>query len=215
VKRLVITSAAMLLIVMLVVPAVRVRGSSMPFNVGIVKKSVVFLYYPKHGTFEVGTGFLVEIPSKADPKRSYVAISTARHIVDPQWAGCSWANPQQIYAQVNVKNYTVGQQTVATDEPAFDIVNAGKNVWWAHPNDRVDVAVIPVSNAQVEQLLQNDVHFIPVADFATKAETENYKAASATKSSRPAWSPRGWIPNATIPHSSSDGFQIFPKSLST
>jgi hypothetical protein len=175
VKCFLITSVVVLLVAALVVPSARVRGSSMPFNVGIVKKSVVFLYYPKAGSFEVGTGFLVEIPSKADPKRSYVVIITARHIVDPQWAGCSWANPQQIYARVNVKNYTVGQHAVATDELAFDIVNAGKNVWWAHPNDRVDVAVIPVSNAHVEELLQNDVHFIPIADFATKAETENYK----------------------------------------
>ncbi len=174
-KRFLITSVVVLLVVVLVVPAVRMRGSSMPFNVGIVKKSVVFLYYPKAGTVEVGTGFLVEIPSKADPTRSSVAVITARHIVDPQWAGCSWKNPQQIYARVNVKNFRVGQQADATDVVAFDLVNAGKNVWWAHPNERVDVAVIPVSATHVEQLLQNDVHLIPVADFATKAETENYK----------------------------------------
>jgi hypothetical protein len=178
VKRYFTTSVAVLLVVslaVLVAPAVRVRGSSMPFNVGIVKKSVVFLYYPKGESLEVGTGFLVEIPSKAEPAQSRVAVITARHIVDPQWAGCSWKNPQQIYARVNVKNFRVGQQAYATDELVFDLVNAGKNVWWAHPNERVDVAVIPVSAAHVEQLLHNDVHFIPVADFATKAETENYK----------------------------------------
>jgi hypothetical protein len=39
----------------------------------------------------------------------------------------------------------------------------------------VDVAVIPVSSTHVEQLLRNDVRLIPVADFATKAETANYK----------------------------------------
>jgi hypothetical protein len=61
------------------------------------------------------------------------------------------------------------------DELALGLVNAGKNVWYASPNDRVDVAVIPVSSTHVEQLLRNDVRFIPVADFATKAETENYK----------------------------------------
>jgi hypothetical protein len=48
-------------------------------------------------------------------------------------------------------------------------------VWWESPNNRADVAVIPVSAAHVEQLLKNDVHFIPVADFVAKAETENYK----------------------------------------
>jgi hypothetical protein len=95
------TSVAVLLVVLLAVlvaPAVRVRGSSMPFNVGIVKKSVVFLYYPKGESLEVGTGFLVEIPSKVGPTQSRIAVITARHIVDPQWAGCSWKNPQQIYA---------------------------------------------------------------------------------------------------------------------
>jgi hypothetical protein len=74
-----------------------------------------------------------------------------------------------------VKNFRIGQQADATDVVALDLVNAGKNAWWAHPDERVDVAVIPVSAAHLEELLQNDVHFIPVADFATKAETENYK----------------------------------------
>ena len=164
------------LIAALVAPTVRVNGSSMPFNVGIVKKSVVFLYYPKtDDEFEVGTGFLVEIPTKADPDRGFVAIVTARHIVDPHWAGCSFTNPSQIYARVNVKNFKVGQKEDGVDEVMLDLANAGKNVWWASPNDRADVAVIPLSTAHVDQMLENDVHFIPVADFATKAETENYK----------------------------------------
>jgi hypothetical protein len=160
----------------LVAPTARVRGSSMPFNVGIVKKSIVFLYYPKVKDFEVGTGFLVEIPSKDnDAEHSSVVIVTARHIVDPQWEGCSWANPHLIHARVNVKNFTAGQKEDGMDEVPLDLVNAGKNVWWESPDDRADVAVIPISAAHVARLLQNDVHFIPVADFATKAETENYK----------------------------------------
>ena len=99
-----------LLAALLFARAVRVRGSSMPFNVGIVKKSIVFLYYPKEKDFEVGTGFLVDIPAQEDPKRSLVAIVTARDIVDPNWEGCSWGNPQEIYARVNVKNFKVGRQ---------------------------------------------------------------------------------------------------------
>jgi hypothetical protein len=175
VKRILAVFVVVMFIVVLVAPAVRVRGSSMPFSVGIVKKSIVFLYYPKGKDFEVGTGFLVDIPSKEDPKRSFVAIVTARHIVDPQWEGCSWANPQEIYARVNVKNFKVGQKEDGTDDVSLGLVNAGKNVWYSSPNDRADVAVIPISTAHVEQLLRNDVHLIPVADFATKAETENYK----------------------------------------
>jgi hypothetical protein len=175
VKRPLAVFVLVLFAVVLVAPAVRVHGSSMPFNVGIVKKSIVFLYYPKGKDFEVGTGFLVDIPVKDDPARSFIAIVTARHIVDPKWEGCSWANPQEIYARVNVKNFKVGQKEDGTDDVLLGLVNAGKNVWYASPNDRVDVAVIPVGSTHVEQLLHNDVRFIPVADFATKAETENYK----------------------------------------
>jgi hypothetical protein len=175
VKRFLVAFVVVLLAARLFAPAVRMRGSSMPFNVGIVKKSIVFLYYPKEKDFEVGTGFLVDIPSKEDPKRSFVAIVTARHIVDPKWEGRSWGNPQEIYARVNVMNFKVGQTEDGTDDVPLGLLKAGKNVWYASPNERVDVAVIPVSSTQVEELLHNDVRFIPVADFATKAETENYK----------------------------------------
>jgi hypothetical protein len=175
VKRFLAVFVVVLLAAVLLVPAVRVGGSSMPFNVGIVKKSIVFLYYPRGKEFEVGTGFLVDIPAKDDPTSSFIAIVTARHIVDPKWDGCSWANPQEIYARVNVKNFKAGQKEDGTDDVPLGLVNAGKNVWYASPNERVDVAVIPVGSTHVEQLLHNDVRFIPVADFATKAETENYK----------------------------------------
>jgi hypothetical protein len=175
VKRFVAVFVVVLLVAVFAAPAVLVAGSSMPFNVGIVKKSIVFLYYPRGKEFEVGTGFLVDIPVNDDPQRSFIAIVTARHIVDPHSAGCSWANPSEIYVRVNVKNFKAGQKENGVDELSLGLVNAGKNVWYASPNDRVDVAVIPVSSTHVEELLRNDVRFIPVADFATKAETENYK----------------------------------------
>ena len=174
-KRFLAVFVVVLVVAVFVAPAVRVGGSSMPFNVGIVKKSIVFLYYPRGKEFEVGTGFLVDIPVRDDPQHSFIAIVTARHIVDPKSAGCSWANPSEIYVRVNVRNFKVGQKEDGVDELSLGLVNAGKNVWYASPNDRVDVAVIPVSSAHVEELLRNDVRFIPVADFATKAETENYK----------------------------------------
>ncbi|MGA8037795.1 MAG: hypothetical protein WA823_14450 [Candidatus Acidiferrales bacterium] len=155
-------------------PVTRVVGSSMPFKVGTVLKSVVFLYYPKAGAFEVGTGFLVEIPSKADPKRTSVVMVTARHIVDPKWAGCSWANPSALHALVNVKNYKYGVTKNSVDELQLDLGEAGKRTWYASPNQRIDAAVLPLTDRQVAQLLQNDVRFLPVSDFATGAETANY-----------------------------------------
>jgi hypothetical protein len=156
-------------------PVTRVNGSSMPFNVGAVLKSVVFLYYPTPPTFEVGTGFLVQIPSKADPKRSSVVIVTARHLVDPAWEACGRPNPLTISARVNVKNFKLGQKEDATDDIRLDLGTGQKTYWYKSTDDLADVAVIPVSEANVAHLLQNDVQFLPVSDFATNAETENYK----------------------------------------
>jgi hypothetical protein len=83
--RVLAADVLVLLAALLFAPDVRVRGSSMPFNVGILKKSIVFLYYPRGKDFEVGTGFLMDTPVKDAPTRSFIAIVTAGHIVDPKW----------------------------------------------------------------------------------------------------------------------------------
>lgn len=161
----------------LVRPVARVESSSMPFNVGTVLKSVVFLYYPTDAGMEVGTGFLVELPSKAANGEPSVVVVTARHIVDPKWAGCKIADPVVIHARVNTKNFVLGE---TKEDDAVDVVDltlgpATDRHWYAHPNDRIDVGVIPVSAQHVAQFERNDTRFIPVADFATAAETEHYK----------------------------------------
>jgi hypothetical protein len=161
----------------LVRPVARVESSSMPFNVGTVLKSVVFLFYPTNPGVEVGTGFLVELPSKTAGAEPSVVIVTARHIVDPKWAGCKQTNPAVIFARVNTKNFVRGK---TSEDDAVDVITlamgeAGDTHWYAHPNDRVDVAVIPVSAAHAAQFERNDTARIPVSDFATAAETEHYK----------------------------------------
>ena len=158
-------------------PVARVESSSMPFNVGTVLKSVVFLYYPTDTGIEVGTGFLVELPSKVTGGEAAVVIVTARHIVDPKWAGCKIGDPTVIHARVNSKNFVLGK---TSEDDAVDVVDltlgpATDRHWFAHPNERVDVAVIPVSREHVAQFQRNDVRFVPVSDFATAAETEHYK----------------------------------------
>jgi hypothetical protein len=158
-------------------PPARVAGSSMPFNVGTVLKSVIFLFYPTNPGLEVGTGFLVKLPSKTPGGDPSVVIVTARHIVDPKWAGCKIGNPSVIYARINTKDFKAG---VTKEDDAVDVVElalgpASDRHWYAHPNDRVDVAVIPVSAQHVAQFERNDTRFLPVADFATAAETANYK----------------------------------------
>src|ERR1035441_4267921 len=92
------------------------RPASLPINTDVVEKSVVFLYYPRdnQGNSEAGTGFFVEIPLKSDPEHVHWAIVTARHLVDPQWAGCSWPNPHAITLRVNTADYKSGKDRKST-----------------------------------------------------------------------------------------------------
>jgi|SRR5437667_8381383 len=100
--RLILISIALLMIVFASVSEITSAGT-LPIDTDVIKRSVVFLVYPDGS--DGGTGFIVGIPLKADPAHMHVAIVTARHIVDPQWAGCSFNNPQSILLRVNKKNF--------------------------------------------------------------------------------------------------------------
>ncbi|HEV3444262.1 MAG TPA: hypothetical protein VG099_06440, partial [Gemmataceae bacterium] len=80
----------------------------------------------------VGTGFLVAIPVRGDPAHSHLVIVTARHIIDPQWAGCSWSNPDAVTLRIGIW------------QDSFNLQRNGQRTWLAHPDEKVDVAVIPV-----------------------------------------------------------------------
>src|SRR5207247_3433096 len=95
--RLILISIALLMIVFASVSEITSAGT-LPIDTDVIKRSVVFLVYPDGS--DGGTGFIVGIPLKADPAHMHVAIVTARHIVDPQWAGCSFNNPQSILLRV-------------------------------------------------------------------------------------------------------------------
>src|SRR5437899_905933 len=101
------TVTVVLLMILLAAANQKIRAGTLPIDTEVIKRSVVFLVYPDGS--EGGTGFLVGIPLKADPTRMHVAIVTARHILDPQWAGCSFNNPQSILLRVNKKYYKPDQ----------------------------------------------------------------------------------------------------------
>ena len=71
--------------------------SSTPYvtiNTDVVKKSIVFLFYPRgDNKTEVATGFLLRALVKNDPAHQHSMIVTARHVVDPEWAGCLLEKP--------------------------------------------------------------------------------------------------------------------------
>src|SRR5712691_705503 len=149
-------------------------ASSLPINTDVVQKSIVFLYYPKggQGDAEAGTGFVIAIPLRSDPEHFHWAVVTARHLVDPEWAGCSWPNPQVLTLGVNTVEYVSGKTESGTWQETIRMVpNA---TWFAHSDDKVDVAVIPIDNPD-QMRKGNDVLPLQLSDFATRQEIDKFK----------------------------------------
>jgi len=52
------------------------------------------------------------------------------------------ANPTLIYARLNKKNYDRSRDASGTGDIALPLVAEGKPIWFKHPNDQIDAAVI-------------------------------------------------------------------------
>ena len=108
--------------------------SQLTQNSEVVRKSVVFIYTknPQGVEHPEGTGFLLFVPTKADPNRGYTILVTARHMADPGWLNCPAQgdlvarfnkkvfNPQT--DDVGTADYPLkGQQWIASDDSSVDI----------------------------------------------------------------------------------------------
>jgi len=151
----------LLLAVALLVPPRQTTLSRLPVDTEAVSKSLVFLNYRyEQNRLQVdGTGFLVAIPVRGDPAHSHFAIVTARHIIDPQWAGCSWSNPDVVTLRIGIW------------QDSFSLQRNGQRTWMAHPDDRVDVAVIPV-DGKLMRIGEKNVQILRISDFARQDEIE-------------------------------------------
>src|SRR5208282_3434695 len=76
-------------------------------NMEAVRRSVVFVYAAdaSGNIVPAGTGFIVEIPSVSHPGKVFKLLVTARHMVDPEWAGCSNQGPRKLFLHINKKNF--------------------------------------------------------------------------------------------------------------
>src|ERR1039458_1614001 len=118
--------------------------ASININVDAVQKSILLLYAADPNgavdkTRPIGTGFLVFIPLKSDPKHGYRVLVTARHMLDPTWAKCGIENPSVIYARVNKKSEKFGVEFVR-----IQLVDQGKPTWVHHADNEVDAAVAQI-----------------------------------------------------------------------
>jgi hypothetical protein len=154
---------------------VDLSASTLPIDTSVVEKGIIFLWYdipdrPPEG----GTGFLIQVPLMNDASRATTFIVTARHIVDPEWEGCSWSNPSVLHARVNIKNYKDTERASGVWETTFKL--ARNSTWFAPDDDKADIAVIPFqSQEQLNELEKNDVASLRFADIATKEEIERFK----------------------------------------
>jgi hypothetical protein len=148
-------------------------NATININTEAVQKTVVFLYAADaqgspDKTKPVGTAFLVSIPLKSDPKRLWVVLVTARHIVDPAWAKCPIDNPTLLFMRLNKKNYLANSDQLGFDYVPLPLVEEGKPKWVHHSDEHVDVAVMQLSSKDLGQ--DFDLVEIPVELFPTDAE---------------------------------------------
>jgi hypothetical protein len=82
------------------------QQSAFQVNYQTIRNSVVFIYSrgADGQTTEDGTGFLLSVPQKSDPTKSFIVLVTARHMVDPSWDGCSQDSPNLV-ARFNKKDF--------------------------------------------------------------------------------------------------------------
>ena len=135
------------------------QGSAFQVNYETIRKSVVFIYQRgANGQAQPdGTGFLLNIPSKSNPRVSLIVLVTARHMIDPAWAGCSQAAPKLV-ARFNKKDFNAEVDgsigTVDYDLPSLtELGNSPKWMNWVLPGDEsADVAFTVLNGSKLASL---------------------------------------------------------------
>jgi hypothetical protein len=138
----------------------------------VANRSVVFFYRSDPTgnvvpTAQYGTGFLIAVPTK-DRTKSYIFLVTARHIVDPVWAGCTGPNPAKLFIRANKKDFNLLTDSTGIGFIAVDLISNGISTWSRNQNENVDVAVLKVPTELVSG--KYDVQFINFANFGTPEE---------------------------------------------
>jgi hypothetical protein len=127
----------------------------------------------------VATGFLVAVPNKAGADAHFLLV-TARHVVDPKWAGCRETNPTRLFVRVNNMQYAPRQTSVGVSFLPVDLLHNGHRAWTGSEDSTVDVAVL---KAPLELLSgRYDVQFLRVRNFGRPEEIAKLGVSSQTAS---------------------------------
>jgi hypothetical protein len=149
-----------------------VSDAKININVDAVENSVVFLYSAdSNGTADkdrpLGTGFMLQVGHKSDPKHVYLFILTARHIIDPVWAKCNRPNPDLIYARVN--------KDPGVEFIPIKLFTDGNYRWFHSSEGDIDAAIISVlpdewPPEQWNESVPKGLSAIKITDFPTEEE---------------------------------------------
>jgi hypothetical protein len=165
-------------------PSMQIARATTSPDTDFVARSVVFFFAADQaGKVQenrlVATGFLIIVPNKAG-QDSYPLLVTARHVVDPKWAGCGTLNPTRLFLRVNNMHYESRQLSVGVSYLPVDLLRNGQRTWTKSDDDTVDVAVL---RAPAELLSgQYDVRFLKVRNLGQPEEIAKLGVSSQTAS---------------------------------
>lgn len=132
-------------------------------NFELTSKAVVFIYVrdAQGRDHPDGTGFLLDIPTKSDPKRGYVLLVTARHMVDSAWLGCS-TSTVHLVAKFNKRNFNPLTDAIGTAD--YDLQG---QAWITTEDQTVDIAYTLLEGKRIDALMVDnsplDIAVLPTA----------------------------------------------------
>jgi hypothetical protein len=152
-------------------------NAGLTINADAIKKTVVFIYPANSQGFAdetnpLGTGFLVFVPFKETPG-GYLLLVTARHVLDPTWAGCPNSKPlSRIYLRLNLTQFDPTGSAKGVDFVRVDLVGSGPQKNESEPPDPQFDAAVVVLNANDFPMGKYVFGAINISDFAIKSETD-------------------------------------------
>jgi hypothetical protein len=170
------------LIQLLCILSLTVAHAITSLNVPIVTKSIVFFFAsdPAGNVLQdklVATGFLVLVPNKSG-ENTYPLLVTARHVVDPIWAGCELVNPTRLY--IRVMHFDSNTEQPGVTYIPIDLITNGAATWLKSDDESVDVAVLKAPH----ELLSGsyDIKFLNYRNFGKPDEIAKIGVGSQTAS---------------------------------
>jgi hypothetical protein len=153
-------------------------------NVSVVTKSVVFFFAsdPTGNVNKeelVATGFLVLVPNRSGGD-AYPLLVTARHVVDPVWAGCESVNPVRLFIRVNNMHYDPNSDPTGVSYLPIDLIANGSATWHKSDDENVDVAVLKAPSELLSG--EYDIKFLNFRNFGGLDEIGRIGIGSQTAS---------------------------------